>query len=91
MLRSTACLAALLALSACTIDQPVRQPPEVDACGATALQDLVGRSALILETMRFGTEVRVIQPGTAVTMDYNPARLNIEIDRYEIIDRVYCS
>ncbi len=80
-----AVLAVMLALSAC-IDSA-----EAEAlCGADELQDLVGQPATRLETMRFGTEVRVIHPGMAVTMDYSAGRLNIDVDAAGSIVRVYC-
>jgi hypothetical protein len=40
--------------------------------------------------MRFSQQVRVIRPGQAVTMDYSPARLNIEVNGAERISRVSC-
>lgn len=61
-----------------------------NACGAKDLQGLTGQSVRVLETMRFGTELRLIRPGTAVTMDFRPDRLNIETDADERITRVYC-
>ncbi len=64
--------------------------PAADACGAAALQGLVGQPASVLETMRFAGPVRVITPGMAVTMDYSAARLNIEVDRTGAIFRVTC-
>jgi Peptidase inhibitor I78 family len=64
--------------------------PMEDACGANALQDLVGRDAAVLQTMRFGQTVRFIRPGMAVTMDYAPERLNITIDATETIVSVTC-
>lgn len=67
---------------------PPMSPP--GACGAPDLQDLVGRPASILHTMKFGTETRIIRPGMAVTMDYREDRLNIEIDAAEMISRVNC-
>ncbi len=82
-----AVLAVMLALSAC-IDSAVAEAEAL--CGADELQDLVGQPATRLETMRFGTEVRVIHPGMAVTMDYSAGRLNIEIDAAGSIARVFC-
>ncbi|MFM7655702.1 MAG: I78 family peptidase inhibitor [Paracoccaceae bacterium] len=64
-------------------------PPE-DSCGASQLQGLRGQSEDVLQTMKFGGPVRIIQPGMAVTMDYNPARLNIEIDESGKIHRISC-
>lgn len=82
-----------LGLMACVAEPvpPLPDPsPVEDACGASGLQDLVGQSAKKLEVMRFGTTVRIIRPGMAVTMDYAPQRLNIEINAAEIITRVSC-
>ncbi|MDO8883497.1 MAG: I78 family peptidase inhibitor [Pseudotabrizicola sp.] len=81
------CVVAMLA--AC---QPVvSDGPDLATCGADALQGLVGQPASVLQTMRFGQETRIIRPDMAVTMDYRPDRLNIEIDRAERISRVHCS
>jgi len=54
------------------------------------LQDLVGQSAKKLEVMRFATNVRIIRPGMAVTMDNSPQRLNIEINAAHTIPPVSC-
>jgi len=85
-----------LALAACLAETPpdpgtdiAPLPPE-GSCGAPELQGLVGQPALVLETMRFATTVRVIYPGMAVTMDYQPQRLNIEVDEDKTISRVSC-
>ncbi len=86
-------LALPIALMGCMPEPepPVPDPmPVEDACGANGLQDLVGQSAKKLEVMRFGTPVRMIRPGMAVTMDYSAERLNIEINEAEIISRVSC-
>ena len=80
-------------LMGCRADPPSQPhsaaPP--DACGAADLQVLVGQSATVLETMKFAQPVRILRPGMAVTMDYRPDRLNIEIDAQEKIARVHCS
>lgn len=85
-------LAAVL-LAACVPTGPVPMPP-VDpgpnACGAGELQYLVGKPGVLLDGMRFSQDVRVIQPGMAVTMDFNPYRLNFWLDRRDVIERVSC-
>jgi hypothetical protein len=81
---------ALALLAGCVEQPPPAGFPPQNACGAEALQGLVGQSARVLETMRFSQDVRVLQPGTAVTMDFSPTRLNIEIDAAERIVRVFC-
>ncbi len=61
-----------------------------DACGAAALQGLVGQPRSVLDTMRFSQPVRVIAPGSAVTMDYVPQRLNIVLNTAGKIAQVQC-
>ena len=35
-------------------------------------------------------EIRVISPGMAVTMDWRPSRVNIDVTETGIIERIYC-
>ena len=82
-------LVAALALSACVAPAPPIDPGP-DACGASELQYLVGKPGVVLDGMRFSQDVRVIQPGMAVTMDFSATRLNIWLDRRDVIERVTC-
>jgi hypothetical protein len=84
-------LCAPLLVSACVME-PRPMPPEdnLSSCGADDLQYLVGRPGVVLDGMRFSQDVRVIQYGMAVTMDYSPYRLNIWLDRRNVIERVTC-
>jgi hypothetical protein len=80
-------VAALLA--GCVESPPALDSP--DACGAPGLQGLVGQRESVLAAMTLPAErLRVIQPGMAVTMDYSPTRLNIEVGTDGRIARVYC-
>lgn len=72
--------------AACVADDA----PPPDGCGAAELQGLVGQPQSVLETMRFSQDLRVIPPGTAVTMDYREDRLNIDLDEAGQITRVWC-
>ncbi|HLQ19264.1 MAG TPA: I78 family peptidase inhibitor [Tabrizicola sp.] len=69
---------------------PVPPADNLASCGADDLQYLVGRPGVLLDGMRFSQDVRVIQYGMAVTMDYNPYRLNFWLDRRDVIERVVC-
>ena len=87
-------LVGSLALAACVAEGPGPGPvppgaPE-GACGAPGLQGLVGQNRKVLNTMKFGQPVRIIEPDTAVTMDYIAERLNIELDEAGTITRVSC-
>ena len=64
--------------------------PVEDTCGASVLSGLVGQNRSVLQTMKFATTVRIIEPGMAVTMDYVENRLNIEVDEAGVISRVSC-
>ena len=81
-------LAPLLA-AGCVMVVPDPGDP-ADACLASELQYLVGQPGVVLNGMRFSQDVRIIEYGMAVTMDYNPERLNIQLDRRDVIERVNC-
>jgi len=84
-------LTLLLAACVAPAPQPLPDPmPPITACGAPELQGLLGQNAAVLQTMRFAGPMRLIRPGMAVTMDYAPNRLNIEVDADETITRVSC-
>jgi hypothetical protein len=92
--RFFATLVAPLFVSACVepeIDPQVPiDPMPIEQCNAAVLQGLVGQPGRVLNGMRFATDVRVIQPGMAVTMDFQPNRLNIWIAEGDVIERVTC-
>lgn len=64
--------------------------PEMDQCGASQYQNLVGKPLSALDSMRFSTPVRAIPWNTAVTMDFNLKRLNFMGDSEGKISRAYC-
>jgi Peptidase inhibitor I78 family len=95
MMNRTMMMAFLL-LTACVSEAnprylgPPIPAPGVDACGAAELQDIVGEDRRILQTIRFAVPVRIIEPGTAVTQDYSPNRLNIYIGGGGVIESISC-
>ena len=84
-----------LALVGCAaLERPV---PEFGAgtCDAAAASGLVGQMATadVVDKARRSTRskaVRVIAPGTMVTMDYRSDRLNLEVDERRVVTRVRC-
>ena len=69
---------------------PAPPPDEADACGAAALQPLVGQPLSAFDPRTAKGRVRIIRPGTMVTMDYSATRLNVSLDGAEIITRIHC-
>ena len=76
----------LLVLASCGPD--LTAAPE-DGCGAADLQAHIGQ---MLDTVPLPADgkVRVIRPGMAVTMDYVPERLNVDVDASGIVTRIHC-
>ncbi|MBG6880338.1 hypothetical protein I5I98_20895 [Pseudomonas aeruginosa] len=74
---------------------PAATPAADGRCDANAVQAYVGKqaSAAIVEEARraAGAEVaRALRPHDAVTMDYTPRRLNIDVDDTLVIKRLSC-
>lgn len=95
-------LATSIALAGCsstTTPPDTSMPPPVD-CGAQALSGMTGQPVIgsTAQDVRIGGQainaagtVRVITPGMAVTQDYRPDRLNLEVDAAGNLVRAYCS
>jgi hypothetical protein len=75
----------VLALAAC-----VAAGPEEESCGAAGMQDLVGQDKAVFAAMTLPVGTRIIEPGMAITEDYSPSRLNIDLDAEGRITRVWC-
>ena len=92
MTKAFCCMLVALMLTGCMpqLQTAPNPTPTETKCGAADLQTLVGQPATVLQTMRFGQQVRIIRPGMAVTADYSETRLNIDISTNEKISRVYC-
>ncbi|WP_168193223.1 I78 family peptidase inhibitor [Rhodophyticola sp. CCM32] len=83
----------LIALAACQDDGGDGDSPDLatnDACGASGWHSLIGEHLDILAVTIFRAPMRVIGPNDAVTMDYNPQRLNVIYGDDDIITRVEC-
>lgn len=81
-------------LAGCVEITPVPPPaparPDLSTCTSNATHDLVGTPISLVNTGALAKTVRVLPPNGMATMDFNPARLNIETDANGIITRVSC-
>ena len=81
---------APLLAAGCVAIVPVPGEP-TDACLAGELQYLVGQPGVVLNGMRFSQDVRVIEYGMAVTMDYREDRVNLDVDADNRVTGVRCT
>ncbi|WP_323040809.1 I78 family peptidase inhibitor [Gemmobacter sp.] len=81
---------ALPLLAACMPQPPAALPAPVADCRAGHHAGLVGRPLASFDTSKVAGPVRILAPGSAMTMDHNPGRLNIHHDRQRIITQVTC-
>ncbi len=102
-MRLVLTFATLLGLAACSTSAPItggeqpRQPVTGsyptgmdDSCGAEAYAVLIGQDATALERILILREVRVIRPGSIVTQDYLPQRLNFRVNTAGVISELTC-
>jgi len=61
-----------------------------DSCEAADHEALVGGPLSAFDQSALDQTVRVIPPGGIVTMEYNPTRLNVDLDGRSNIVRFWC-
>jgi Peptidase inhibitor I78 family len=85
-------LLIVLALAGCTeaIAEVETGDATEESCGLAEVEALVGESLAAVTMPAREGPVRVIEPGQAITMDFNPSRLNIDLDSAGVITRVWC-
>ena len=89
-------LILLLALGACNQIPGAVAPEGADvaagngSCGAEGYQEYVGQRIDALNDVALPEDKRVLFPTTPATMDFAPGRLNIAVDKSDMITRIYC-
>ncbi len=78
-----------LALTGC-VEEENRMPDMSGTCGADGMQHLVGQPRDAFDDSSIDGTVRILPPGSMMTMDHRPDRLNIELDEDDIITRLWC-
>ena len=61
-----------------------------DSCGLADNEALIGQPVSAFDEAAWEKPVRIIAPGGIVTMEYNPQRLNIDLDNRGQIVRFWC-
>ena len=97
LLPTLACLAALAACSPAMTRVPDSPPPTPSrgSCEAAQAQSFVGQkaSAQVQAQARSAAgagSVRTLQPGQAITKEFNGERLNLYVDEANTVIRVSC-
>lgn len=70
---------------------PGLPPMAQDTCNANQYGNLIGQDATALERVLILSQVRVIRPGQAVTMDFRPERINFNVSAGNRITSIHCS
>ncbi|MEM9845233.1 MAG: I78 family peptidase inhibitor [Pseudomonadota bacterium] len=61
-----------------------------DTCGLSDFLGLVGQPASAANSIVSSQPVRVVTPGSIVTNEYNPQRVNVDVDGNNTITSVRC-
>lgn len=70
---------------------PDNLPPAAeDNCGAASFANLIGQPREAAEAAPLPVSSRIVGPDDAVTMDFNPERLNVMLDANDIVARLTC-
>lgn len=93
-------LIILMALAACSAQTPSEQKPAAvgsalptgmdDTCHAVRYHTLLNQDATQLEKILILGQVRIIRPGTIVTQDYAPQRMNFHVAADGKINKISC-
>jgi hypothetical protein len=81
--------------AAATTTPDAAAPVDANACDATQAQWVVGKTPTEADTEQArkdagATGVRLLKPDQAVTMEFNAARLNVEVDEKGVAVSVRC-
>ncbi len=61
-----------------------------DTCGLAAFESLVGQPAGAVDSVVTDQPVRLVAPGSIVTTEYNPQRVNVDVNASNVITGVRC-
>ncbi len=59
-------------------------------CGADGFQKFLGQRETVLELIELPPQTRILHPEDAITLDFSPDRLTIDVDKAGFITSVTC-
>ncbi len=92
----TIAVLTLTALSACQTGAGETSVPaalpegEADTCGASEFAAAIGTAQADHDFADPDRPLRIIPPMSAITMDHNPSRLNVDLDEDGKVLRLWC-
>ncbi|WP_371225847.1 I78 family peptidase inhibitor [Roseovarius sp. 2305UL8-3] len=69
---------------------PLPTPEELASCGGNLLMDQIGQPADSVDLSAAKEDVRLLPPGSIMTMDHRPRRMNADLDEAGLITRLWC-
>lgn len=90
MKKLCAFLASSMVLTACNPETVPSPKDDLSSCGASNLQSLVGANVASYDFDTLDQDVRILPPGSVMTMDHRPDRLNVDLDETDQITRLWC-
>lgn len=83
-------LPAALGLAACVETTTRPEPAPVDTCNLAQVAGLVGNPLSTFDAGAIKGPVRILAPGSMMTMDHRPDRMNIYHDARGVVEKVTC-
>ncbi|MEL6169561.1 MAG: I78 family peptidase inhibitor [Pseudomonadota bacterium] len=82
----------ILLFAGCSVQPGTEFPPigTPGGCAPQVFSSFLGQPRTALVGVTINGPSRVIEPGSAVTTDFQPDRVNFEIDEAGTIARIYC-
>jgi hypothetical protein len=76
-------------LAACAPGVPTRDD-FTPSCGAESFVKFIGGSADVLQQIDLPRSSRILRPDAAITLDFSPDRLTIDVDELNRVSSVTC-
>lgn len=93
LVRSLAILSGAILATACTPEEDnlnINDRSTPYSCAEMIELELKGVDVNSIDKALLPAQTRIVEPGSVITMDHIPTRLNLIVDNKGIISRAYC-